>query len=126
LGASDCASGQSCAAWRCVWPDAGAPDVAAPPDAPPGWGTQCSYNSQCGDPLICRQGECAYECLGSADCPAGDACVASRCVAPAVDSGNEAHPDGPAGCTYNSECAAPFICRQGACAYECLGTADCS
>ena len=73
------------------------------------------YNSECSEPLICRNKLCAYECLGKADCPAGLNCVDNRC------SGNEAGPP----CLRNSDCEEPLVCRSGQCTEECRKTVDC-
>ena len=37
--------------------------------------------SECGEPLICRNKLCAFECLGKADCGAGLNCIDNRCTA---------------------------------------------
>jgi hypothetical protein len=37
--------------------------------------TGCVRNSDCDDPLICVNGECHTQCVGSMDCPGGEPCI---------------------------------------------------
>jgi len=91
-------------------------------DGGPSSGQPCVYTSECPSPFICRAGLCAPECLNAVDCTGGKACVDRRCVdsvCGGIDAGS-----GMA-CTYNSSCPAPLVCRNGACACECIADVDC-
>jgi hypothetical protein len=47
----------------------------------------CHLNSDCNEPLVCVDGECAEQCTSSEGCPVGQNCVLSEggnaCVLPA-------------------------------------------
>jgi hypothetical protein len=34
-------------------------------------GDQCALNSECADPLVCKDGRCRQECAEDRDCPVG-------------------------------------------------------
>jgi hypothetical protein len=84
----DCVPEQMCVSSACADPvdivDGGLRAPEGGTDAGTGsdpTGTPCSYNSQCGDGLICVAGACRYECLTDVDCSAGALCESHRCVA---------------------------------------------
>jgi len=97
--------------------------------------TRCVYNSDCPGGQVCGiDALCRDPCNADRDCIAGQLCVVGTCAEPreltdagtlpvanAIDAAISGQP-----CSYSSECAAPFVCRGGFCAYECLATADCS
>ncbi|HEY4107033.1 MAG TPA: hypothetical protein VGM44_24200, partial [Polyangiaceae bacterium] len=124
----DCVSGQVCVAGNCADPtelDGGKlpvvePEGGTPDDASTSQGQPCVYNSECPDPLICRSGLCAFECLAASDCPRGDNCLEHRCSI--ADAGPEAGPP----CVYTSDCSAPLVCRSGQCVDECRADVDCT
>lgn len=121
LGDPDCPDSLVCEAHRCMAaPLDGGPDASPKP---------CSYNSECPQPLVCRAGVRAYECLADGDCGSGFACIDHWCETAIADASVEAQPDAPStwgnACAYNSQCTAPLVCRSGTCAYQCLGDVDC-
>jgi hypothetical protein len=82
-------------------------------------GTECQANADCFSEVdICVSGRCV-ECAKDTDCPTGNVCELSRCVA---------------GCTRNEQCGAMSNCTKGRCEkrgcvsdYECaafLGVGD--
>jgi hypothetical protein len=84
----------------------------------------------CGADLQCRDA-----CAADRDCVSAQVCVLGTCadVVELVDGGLP-HVVAEAGspttttqtCLYNSECAAPLICRDRVCTKECLTPADCT
>jgi len=123
-GDRDCIPGQLCVSGSC----ADLPELVngmlpvVRVDGGPSSGLPCVYTSECPSPFICRAGLCAPECLNAVDCTGGKACVDRRCV-DAVCGGIDAGNGMP--CTYNSSCPAPLVCRNGACACECIADVDC-
>ncbi|HEX2673562.1 MAG TPA: hypothetical protein VHM25_21930, partial [Polyangiaceae bacterium] len=116
----DCVTGQLCKKGNCAdrseLDDAGnlpIPDSGAAGAGGVSPGQPCVYNSECAEPLICRNKLCAYECIGRADCSAGLSCIDNRCT------GN-----GPP-CVRNSDCEDPLVCRSGQCTDECRKNVDC-
>lgn len=61
----------------------GAGGMSSPDDQPAGELTNCVYNSDCPDPLVCTPGgKCNYECKEDEDCDDGEICTSElSCVA---------------------------------------------
>ena len=85
----DCVAEQVCSQGTCAEPveltqngklPIALPEGGASEAAPTG--QPCSFNSECEDPLVCRMGLCAKECLGDRDCPSGETCSGNRCKRP--------------------------------------------
>lgn len=83
-------------------------------------GVSCERNTQCDAPLVCRLGRCRQECASARDCAIG-----SICVRDAQGVGACRLPD-EALCARPSDCAAPLVCRAGACTNECASDRDCA
>ena len=94
----------------------------------------CSTNASCAANQVCAvDQQCRDRCLGDRDCITGQVCSVGSCAEPAeLTSGSLAKTSPPGAptdgqpCSLNSECAAPFICRSGACAVECRKDIDCA
>lgn len=69
----DCMGGYACEQKTCkpIAHDAGTDAGDA--------GPTCHYNSECTAPLVCKAGQCAYECIADVDCLDGYACQGSAC-----------------------------------------------
>jgi len=153
----DCVAEQVCTQGTCAEPveltrngklPVAMPEGGASEAAPTG--QPCSFNSECDDPLVCRMGLCAKECLGDRDCPSDETCAGNRCKRPDAggnvsnmpDAGNvnntpdtgggvpdaSTAPDGGAdasGCSYNSDCPPSLVCRAQVCVAECKVNIDC-
>jgi alpha-tubulin suppressor-like RCC1 family protein len=81
----------------------------------------CALDSECPDPLVCRQTECTNVCEADRDCPPGAICDVDP------DTGDRGCRD-PAGdeCVLNSDCEAPLICAvDQQCREQCVGDRDC-
>jgi hypothetical protein len=127
----DCVSGQMCASGTCAEPaeltGGKLPTADAGNAENPGGGLPCVYDSECREPLICRDGLCGYECLEHGDCPRGEQCDGHRCRVPACGAaGTPLGLDAGGPCQYTSQCPAPLVCRDGICSCECLANADCA
>ena len=114
----DCLDGQRCFSASCAdvteLVDGGLPAVDAGVEVS---GSPCSYNSECDAPLVCRAGQCAFECLADVDCASGYGCDAShRCRAGGGDGG--VLPCGQAACTAGGH-------KCGKVADGCGATIDC-
>jgi Putative metal-binding motif len=118
----DCDIGQECLMPDHVCVQASVGD-GGPPDAPDGYGGQCTYASDCPEPLICRQGACVYECLNALDCSSGQVCVANRCSLDIPDGA----PDGYGNpCNFVTDCPPHLVCgKNGVCVEECKEDYDC-
>ena len=79
----DCINGQLCVTGSCANPtelvDGGLPTTDG---GVPNEGQTCSYNSDCAFPLVCRGGNCSYQCKADVDCPLGQSCLGHVCVLP--------------------------------------------
>jgi hypothetical protein len=99
-------------------------------------GPPCELNSDCVDPLVCRDGRCAIECVSQRDCIRGAHCAMvdqiGRCLID-VPLDTTTSPCGAGrtcfhesivcrsytcwnACTTGADCAADSLCRQGICA----------
>ncbi len=93
----DCISGQTCTAGACAenseLVNGHLPSVG---DAGPAAneGIACVYNTDCPDPLTCRNGRCALECHGDRDCAHGERCVKMACTVNGVVVGPGGGGDG--------------------------------
>src|SRR5438552_10331659 len=93
----------------------------------------CTRNTSCPEGQVCGvDGQCRDQCKAAADCLAGQLCVSGTCAESRelkdgglVPSSNDAAPSSGQTCSYNSQCPAPMICRDGACQIECLSSTDC-
>ncbi|MBL8924411.1 MAG: putative metal-binding motif-containing protein [Myxococcaceae bacterium] len=114
----DCLEEQTCIEGQCVSPQ-DRTDAGLTPTS-----VLCAFDSDCAAEST-RQGvylecgpnkRCQPQCLESRNCRLGEACVAGRCLASAVDAG--------VACAYDSQCQ-PWRCRAGQCAPECQSGVDC-
>ncbi len=136
----DCVAGQSCIDGTCVAPDDPdlvegglvAPDSGSSADGAVAQGAPCSYDSDCPEPLECRDGQCAFACVTSRDCAAGQSCVGGTCVSggglpgDGGADGGALPPDYGASCALNSDCSSTLICGKDArCVYACNTSFDC-
>jgi hypothetical protein len=111
----DCTQNQKCAQRTCAEPEELDPSGRLPTASTTvANGQPCSYSADCATPLVCRQGNCAAECLDDRDCPYPASCTASRCQ---VAGGKS--------CTVDSSCSSPQVCKSGQCSFECLMPSDC-
>src|SRR5258708_13196219 len=93
----------------------------------------CTLNSSCPEGQVCAvDGQCRDQCHAESDCLSGQRCVSGACAEPSElrDGGlpvvdKEAGPPTGQSCSYNSQCMAPLICRDGACQQDCLSSIDC-
>jgi hypothetical protein len=91
----------------------------------------CHYNSDCPGVEVCGvDDQCRDQCSVDRDCVPGQLCVTGTCAdqSELVDGGLREVDGGQAigqPCSYTSECPDPLVCRDGFCAYECLGPRDC-
>ncbi len=91
----------------------------------------CSYNSECPGSQICGVDlECRDECRADTDCVPNQTCTRRTCAGedelvdgelPAADDASTALP-----CSYNSDCPAGLLCRDGVCSVECKADVDCA
>ncbi|MEJ7728155.1 MAG: hypothetical protein WKG00_02975 [Polyangiaceae bacterium] len=75
---TDCLAGQACASGTCA--DADELVEGRLPVDDPEPGTPCAFDSDCPEEMHCKKAQCVFDCLTSADCPAGGACLGNRCV----------------------------------------------
>jgi hypothetical protein len=75
---TDCLPGQACASGTCADTEE-LVDGRLPSDDPEP-GTPCAFDSDCPDEMHCSKGQCVFDCITSADCPAHGACIGNRCV----------------------------------------------
>jgi hypothetical protein len=97
--------------------------------------TSCLYNSDCPGRQVCGvDARCRDQCAVDRDCLEGQACVTGTCAEPSELTGEgtlpvvnlaDAQVSGQP-CSYTSECASVFVCRNGLCAFECIADSDCS
>ncbi len=108
-GSRDCDPGLSC-----VFDDDGLGACQLPHES------ECTLNSDCPPPLVCRRGECTNMCERDEHCPAGTRCMADEsgefgCIDPSETA-----------CHRNSECPEPLICAvDGRCREQCIEDRDC-
>ena len=65
---------------------------------------ECRTDAECsdaGEGMVCRSNKCVPECTTTEDCPSGEVCESSRCVA--------------TGCVTDQECGAGMSCVEGDC-----------
>lgn len=87
-------------------------------------GTECTRNSECDAPLVCRLGFCRNECATSADCAAGLSCVLTG--APGENHRFGAcQLESETDCTLDSECPTGLVCRFRQCTNACNENRDC-
>src|SRR5690606_7919394 len=82
-------------------------------------GSTCAFNSECQEPLACRNGRCRVECLTARDCPRGTVCLAAEgstaaCQLPEIDV-----------CEDTTDCKGVLSCQGGFCTTTCESDADC-
>ena len=83
-------------------------------------GGDCSLNSDCVDPLVCRLERCRRQCIDSRDCGAGLMCLAVGELGGACQLPNEA------ACALTSDCeSSGLVCRFATCTTECVEDRDC-
>lgn len=82
-------------------------------------GVECTLNSDCGDPLVCRLERCRRQCVDSRDCAAGLLCLHIG------DQGGVCQLPEEAVCSLTSDCTDPLVCRFGTCTTECAEDRDC-
>jgi hypothetical protein len=92
----------------------------------------CEYTSQCPTREVCAvDGQCRDQCLTQRDCVSGQVCTQGVCADPSELGPSGLLPgvrDGGVGqtCQLTSDCGdAGLVCRQGACAVQCVGDVDC-
>lgn len=83
-------------------------------------GVECTLNSDCGDPLVCRIERCRRQCVSSRDCGAD-----LLCLMPSELGGVCQLPD-ERECALTSDCREPFVCRFGTCTTACEEDRDCA
>ncbi len=96
--------------------------------------SKCVHNSDCSGTAVCaRDGQCRDACAADRDCLNAQKCVSGSCAETAelVDGGLPGELDAGSEttgqtCAYDSDCAAPLVCRDGACSYACLADVDCA
>ena len=110
-----CNAGLTCASNLCVRlgaGDAGGGKVEI--------GGACILNSDCNSPLVCSMGRCHDVCHTSADCPAGQSCIA------ASDQSRVCQLPIETQCAYTSDCQTPLICAvDQRCRNQCQTNVDC-
>lgn len=82
---------------------------------------ECTLNSDCPSPLVCRFAQCTNECAVDADCLAGSMCTAD-------DTTGELGCFDPSemGCLQDSDCDTGRVCKpDGRCREECVSDRDC-
>jgi hypothetical protein len=84
--------------------------------------SECVFNGDCQDPLVCAGGFCRAQCQSDRDCPSGTTCEPSGSPGKTV-----CVPVGlPQPCLYSSDCAPPLACgRDGVCRAQCIADTDC-
>ena len=82
-------------------------------------GVECTLNSDCGDPLVCRLERCRRQCVDSRDCGAGLLCLRVG------DQGGVCQLPSERECDLSDECPAPLVCRFQTCTTECAENRDC-
>lgn len=83
---------------------------------------ECTFNSDCAEPLVCAANRCRAPCATARDCPADQRC------APSGQRGSNVcvPPESTALCALNSDCPEPWVCHSGTCRASCAVDADCS
>lgn len=85
--------------------------------------SQCLFNGDCVEPLVCAGRTCRAQCQTDRDCTPGQRCAPSeqplrRVCLPA---------DAPALCVWASDCPCPLICLPGnLCGPQCYTDTDCA
>lgn len=83
-------------------------------------GGECTLNTDCADPLVCRLERCRRQCVDSRDCGAGLLCLHIGDLGGACQLPDERT------CTLTSDCREGLICRLGTCTTECAEDRDCA
>jgi alpha-tubulin suppressor-like RCC1 family protein len=83
------------------------------PDPRATLGVQCTINSECGAPLVCRLGRCRAECRTARDCATGTVCLTDNQGLGACGLLVEDR------CALSSECPDPLRCVDGTCLNTC-------
>jgi hypothetical protein len=92
---------------------------ACEPVQPLSVGEQCSLNSECDAPLVCRIGACRIECSTSRDCAAGLDCLLDNDDLGACQLPDETR------CALASDCPSPLVCNMSRCTNVCAEDRDC-
>ena len=83
-------------------------------------GGECTFNSDCADPLVCRLERCRRQCVDSRDCGAGLLCLSIG------DMGGACQLDDEVECNLTSDCTEGLECRFHTCTTACVEDRDCS
>lgn len=97
-------------------------------ETPKAVGEECSVNSDCDAPLVCRVNRCRTECATSRDCALGLDCVLDEFRLGGCQVNDETV------CMINSDCTQGLVCREsraapdgfGRCVNECSSGRDCA
>jgi hypothetical protein len=84
-------------------------------------GGECTLNSDCAAPFVCRLDRCRRQCVSSRDCGGNIMCVPD----PMTGEGG-CQLDKETRCALTSDCEGDFICQFGTCTTECAEDRDCS
>ncbi|NCQ60501.1 MAG: hypothetical protein GW913_07520 [Myxococcales bacterium] len=111
----ECRSGRDCGiGLTCVRDSEGLGACQLPPE------TDCTLDSDCPIPLVCRDRQCTNACEGDRDCPPGSVCGADGTGA--LGCRDDAQSD----CQINSDCPVDWICAvDHRCRVECRVSRDC-
>lgn len=84
-------------------------------------GSDCTLNSECAEPLVCRLERCRRQCVDSRDCGAGLLCLRVEAMGGACQLPEEA------ACTLTSDCTegSGLQCQFGTCTTACVEDRDC-
>lgn len=82
-------------------------------------GDECTLNSDCDEPLVCRLDRCRRQCVDSRDCGAGLRCL------DIMAQGGFCQLEDEAECALASDCDEPLVCSFGTCTTECAEDRDC-
>lgn len=84
-------------------------------------GGECTLNSECADPLVCRLERCRRQCVDSRDCGAGLLCLRVAEMGGACQLPEEAI------CSFTSQCTegSGLECHFGTCTTACVEDRDC-
>lgn len=121
---SACSGDRDCpAAQRCVEATPPARVCQLPEES------TCHFTSDCPGTQICAvDAHCRDQCESARDCADGQLCTGSVCASPSelVDGGLPlAGPPLGASCSFDSDCTAPTVCRDGSCTLACAADVDC-